>query len=445
MQRRLLVAAGFPVLLFVSIAALYLIRTPAWDNNDEADHVRYVEHIVATGRPPAIGVSNGVESHQPPLYYAVVAAWQRVAGVPVITPSLVAADPAAHDTGGWVLSHDYNESQRQAAFDLRVLRVPSLVFGALTVLAAFAAAQLMFAQRSLSMAIATLVAVWPKFDAVSAAVTNDILGDAVCAWLFVLVLMWQRAKNRHRSVWLSVGIGVLCAAAALTKYTTLPVVGVLGGYFLAVSILRQRWGSALVASASAAMLSGWWFIVEWVKYGDPLAARATTAYLRVAIPALLWPSGTFDLRTLLAYPLHQFVDSIWWDGDWNQLLLPHRLNLLLGTLAAVFIALSLSRRRAIKREYGGDGGGPVPFGFLALGAAAAFLSLVLIATQTTQFEGRYLFVGVIPLAVLLVIGLRSLLGGHARLQLAATWTWPAILVAVNAYVIEHYLLVHGGL
>jgi hypothetical protein len=441
--RRLCVAACLPVVLFLCIAGLYLIRTPAWDNNDEKDHVLYIEHIVATGKPPAIAVANGIESHQPPLYYAIVATWQRVIGVPVITPKLGQPNLAAGDTGGWQVSHVYDAAQRQDAIDLRILRVPSVIFGALTVLAAFLATQLMFGRRDLSVAVAVLVAVWPKFDVVSAAVTNDVLADALCAWLLVLVLVWLRRPDGRTGALLGAGIGAVAACAALTKYTTLPVVGLLGGYFLVRCVLRQRWAPALLACAVGIVLSGWWFAIEWVKYGDPLAATASTTYLRAALPALLWPTPTLDPRILLGYTFQQLLDSVWWDGDWNELLLPHGLNIAICIVGAGSVALSFGRRRAIGRTFGAGTAGR--FWFLVLGLVAALVSLVLVMRETTQAEGRYLFVGIVPLSILLVVGVRSLFGGHARLTIAATWVWPLLLAGINAYVVGYYLLARGGL
>ena len=68
-------------MLFLGVALSMGLLTPAFTNNDEAAHVQYAVYIESHAALPTIGIQNGDESHQPPLYYASVALWMRVTGI----------------------------------------------------------------------------------------------------------------------------------------------------------------------------------------------------------------------------------------------------------------------------------------------------------------------------------------------------------------------------
>src|SRR5436189_5217552 len=76
-------------LVFVALASLVAVKTPAWEPNDEASHVQNIETLVGGHWyriPPAhaccdSGFAN-YELHQPPLYYLLLAGFQRAARQP---------------------------------------------------------------------------------------------------------------------------------------------------------------------------------------------------------------------------------------------------------------------------------------------------------------------------------------------------------------------------
>src|SRR5262249_39045254 len=66
---------------YLGLAVAFSLLTPAWENNDEAQHVQYVEYVARHGSPPHIRLANGTESHQAPLYYYLAAGWQGLLGI----------------------------------------------------------------------------------------------------------------------------------------------------------------------------------------------------------------------------------------------------------------------------------------------------------------------------------------------------------------------------
>src|SRR5215207_6205553 len=72
-------------------AAGLLVATPAWEAADEPDHVKDVETL-ASGDWYRMEPGALREAHQAPLYYAVLAAWQKTWHVPVRTPRPAGAE-----------------------------------------------------------------------------------------------------------------------------------------------------------------------------------------------------------------------------------------------------------------------------------------------------------------------------------------------------------------
>ena len=86
--RQVWLALGFVILVFVALASIIAIRTPAWESADEPDHVYNIETL-ASGHWYGINTRcrnlstvttpscRPRETQQAPLYYLIMAAWQK--------------------------------------------------------------------------------------------------------------------------------------------------------------------------------------------------------------------------------------------------------------------------------------------------------------------------------------------------------------------------------
>ena len=84
------------MILFVVLGTFIAIETPAYESADEPGHVENIETLVSGHwygidsrcglLPPATKYCTGTEAHQAPLYYLLLAGWQRFAGVPAQPP-----------------------------------------------------------------------------------------------------------------------------------------------------------------------------------------------------------------------------------------------------------------------------------------------------------------------------------------------------------------------
>lgn len=433
---------------FLALATTTAWLTPAWEANDEVDHVQYVQSVAA-GEIPVIG--DNIESAQPPLYYAAVAVWMKALG---IDEDFTTEVTPAVQSGGLPelqLEHDYTAAEREAAEAVHWLRLLSVVFGLVTVLCTYLAGRLVGLSTPVTLAATATVALWPKFLLISATVQNDSLVTALCSVLIVLVLRWVRPGTGSGwsagRVGLALAIGLVAGGAALTKYTSLPVVGLLGLVMLGVALRPLRWRRlveiVLVGVAASAVL-GWWLLRNIDRYGDPLASEANAAYLREVLPGLAVSVPFVDGQRFGEFVPRTLLDSTWYTGGWNQFLLPFALNLALTLAAGAALvgALRVSLR-------GGTTGG-TPFlarhsAVLWAALAAGFVALLLIARQTTQAQGRYLFVGMVAIALFLVVGTAELTDVRPRLQQACIWLWPLLMALTSAYAAQRYLVPFAGL
>jgi uncharacterized membrane protein YhaH (DUF805 family) len=445
-----------PLLLsgvYLALALPYSLLTRAWEANDELDHATYIEYVVRHGALPRISALNGHESHQPPLYYLLTAAWQKVLGIPAFTPSGVPnPDVAAESNAGrrfLELLHNYTPAQHQDAVYLHELRLLSVLLGLATVLLSYGCARLVFARAEAALSVGLLVALLPKQLVVDSVVTNDTLVITLCALALFIFLLSEKARRESqepRRRWLMVGLGITLGLAAITKLNSLPLAGLLL-CLTAVPALR-RWrllADSALAVAGALAASLWWFIRNKALYGQFLASRATLSYLKAWLPPLVVPVSWTNTGRFLHFVPSQLFRSVWYDGGWNQFDLPKWMNVLLWILAALSMISAAVMLRA-KRWRGALR--PSVSGLALWGIAGAVVAgiaaVLIIAQTTTQAEGRVGFVGLVGLAILLVLG--TVPGTtQNRFARAAVFAWPAALVAVNIYVFSNYLVPLGGL
>jgi len=436
-----LISAGY-----VLVTAAYSLLTPAWEANDEAAHVAYIEHVVDNNAIPRIGIEAGHEAHQPPLYYVLASLWQRLLGIPAFSP-----DPRPRETAGapivpnraspqLMLSHNYTPTQRTHAIYVHELRAFSVLLGLGTVLITFFVTRVVVRTPEIAAAAAAFVALLPKFNVVSGTVTNDALVIPLCSlalFLALLYLVGDAPSSTRRSAF-ALGMGAALGAAAITKYNSLPLFLVLPfGVLLARVPVRRRLLDLALSVGAAAAVSGWWFARNLDLYGDVLARDASHGYLKETIPGLIAPVPWTDTERFLYFVPERLLQSIWYTGGWNQLFAPFLVNLGLSFLAAVAVFAALralvvgGRRCGIDRRAGA---------LLVLSALAGLVSVLLVAKDANQAEGRIAYVGLTAFAAIAVLGLVEAVGGSPRVRRWSLALWPLILAIFNAYVITQFLV-----
>ena len=446
------------LVVYLGWGLVYSLRTRAWESYDEQAHAQYVEFIVRHHAIPHIGLANGIESHQPPLYYLLAAAWQKLLG---ISPFSNEARPSgAVSFNHLVHAHNYTAIEHTAAVSLHEVRLLSVLLGIVTVLSAYGAGRAMRLPEYLSIAIGMFVALLPKLLVTSSTVTNDALVVPLCGLALYLFLKGERFLSDDEPTkrrLLVLAMGITLGAAALTKFNSLPVAGVL---FLMVLIpvfldTRRRAGSPRSASprirfspqllldaALAAMgfflVSGWWFVRNKHLYGQFLATEKSQDYLRaVYLHPVPW-----NLHLVFSTVPHNLETSVWYGQP--ALGIPHWANYVLDAVAIASVVVGAVSVIAVPRwlrSVSVNQG----WGLIAV-TLAGLLACAAVAQSASFTDGRVLLVAVSAIGCLGVLGVVGVFASVTDgLRFVGAAVWPLLFLLVDVYVLTKFLIPLGGL
>jgi hypothetical protein len=398
-QRANIATLGLALIAFAALAFGYVTLTPIWQNPDEPAHYNYVAFVAHTGGLPELRAGDWdsallerlktgtlqpgdsvasirYESWQPPLFYLLAAP------VFLVGP----ADPASA-----VL--------RLRAFDA--------VLGAITLLIAYAVAREALPDKLAAAVPLTMVGV-PMFTAVSAGVSADPLANLLSA---AILLVFVRGRN-------AVETGAVLGFGLLTKLAL--------AIFVPVALVRgpRPFRTAAITLATTAIVCAPWLVHQVTTYGwtDPLA---TTRHAAVVADQPRFPglSGEY-LGQFLTVTFHSF----WAQFGWMAIVAPDRLYWIWGAVVVLAVAgLVVTWRRFFE---------PV-WRLMLVTLCLALLGYVGYNLTFEQFQGRYLFPALVPIALLLVAGWSACVPPRLR---PAVVVIPATLVGVNAYTLLRVLV-----
>ena len=452
------------IFVYTSIAVTFSLRNRAWNSSDELDHTRYIEYIVKHSAIPRISIENGIESHQPPLYYILMSVWQKLLGIPYFTPSVKFA------SSGNLLhtifsSHPSVIYSRQDALWLHELRLPSIALGLVTVLCAYGAARTIRLPELCAIAIGLFVALQAKELTVATSVTNDALVVPLCALALLFFLLAERARAESqfakRRVYAS-SMGLVLGAAAITKFSSLAVAVILVVLITVPTfapIRTRRWFTrsadsnairgrytgapflidSLLAVAAFLAASGWWFVRNRSLYGQFLATRASQNYLRFfGLHSQPWSVG----RLFQSFP-NLLAESMW-SGvryevppQWLSITLSMlaAISVLVGAIALLFSPQAVSRSLTRLQSFGVVG--------CIVGGLVTFL---LIWQNFNQGDARVALVSIIALSMTAVLGMvRLITRVSSKLWWLGLAVWPIALAGADLYFFFSYLLPYGGI
>lgn len=393
------VALGIVVGVFAALSLSIAVATPAWEANDEPDHVRNVERLVA-GEWYRIEPGAGFEAHQAPLYYAALAGWQALLGAPARLPQppLKAAEDGV---GRGIFQHDVatdGEDQRLVG----MLRLPNIALGILTIVLTASAARRLSDDPWTPVVAAALVAGVPKFVFLSGVVNNDNLSNTLGAALTlsaVAVVARGRPAGR-RALAAAAALGALVGLLVVTKLSAVTLgLGAAAAVLFLGTTAAQRVRLVAALAVGALVTCGWWLVQNQVRYGDPLAAGATKDHLRELFPPLFVVDPPLR-QAFLTLP-QGIYESFWYTSGWNQFSWQWwaYVPLWLGLAAALAgLVVRASRTRP-----------PAPHLVVLVVLAVSALSTIwILGLQTSQTQARVAFMGLPAIACLAAAGLERL-------------------------------------
>lgn len=393
------VALASVMIVFVFLGIVIAVKTPAYESSDEPGHVQNIETLVSghwygmssTCKGSAgLFSCSGDEAQQGPLYYLVMAGWQKLVDVPAHAPFRGQLNPGIFfGSKEWFKHHSAADHKF-----LLWLRLPNLILGVLTVLFAYLSIRLITRDPWTPVVAAMLVAFLPRFVFLSPFVTNDNLVDLLGAVVVFLSLRYAKVPSSWRMMW----VGALFGLLITTKLSTLT----LGLAILALACLVPGWVSrvrfAVIGLGSALVVSSWYLVQNTVRYGDPLAHTATIRYLAKLNGLGAGFFGTYKvvdpLKHVFVSVPNRIVQSFWYQSGWNRSHWPWDVNV------AITIAFACALTGLIGRHV-------EPRTLFSLGALAiaALLSVWGVSFQTGTYQARYAYFGLVAICGLAALGL----------------------------------------
>ncbi len=420
---------------YLVAGALYARYTPAWQTPDEPAHYNYARQVAEAGccprieagdwssaylaqltsrrfAPELLGELESIqyEDHHPPLYYLLA--------------SLV---------------------YRLSAGELIALRLFSVALGAAVIgLSYLISRRILPGQPQVALGVMALVAFLPQHLSMMSAVNNDALAELIVG----LALLWllRFLDSDEVPIW---QLGLIVGLALITKITI---------YFLALLAplaIWLKWRSAhtsprallrslAVCALVAGVIGGAWWLRNIGKYSFPdflgLAAhdRAVADQPRTA-DFIAEHGGVTYLRDMLSTTFKSF----WGQFGWMALPLDNVLGgwiyRAFGLLAIAGLsgALLSNTRRGTEKEDQLR----IPIStwvVLLVTLLIVLLQFGYYNIEFQQWQGRYLFPALIPIAFLLVYGLE-----YWRARLLGRWEsarWLIPLAMMSLFALDLYLL-----
>ena len=398
------------ILAYITLGALYAIRTPLWQAPDEPAHFNYIRAIGETGTWPILQSGDynqdyleqikaakfpasmsidaiRYESYQPPLYYlaATPVYWMaRAGGIHVMVISL---------------------------------RLFSVLLGAILLFVAYNIIHDIFPDDSF-LALATMgtLATIPMHIAVTASISNDTASELILA-----LILWLAIRRAHNNIddkrFIILG-GILFGAALVTKTTTyLPgLVLLIGAEWARIQTSKLRITNyelriLMLLFALAILISAPMFLRNMLTYGitDPLGlARHDSVVL--GQPTTAQMISQYGFNHILFEVLAVTFKSFWAQFGWMGVLVNDRIYTALFVLVGmalfgvVLFAWKIFRQRNLLSTAQWWS-----VALLAAMLATAIAAYIGYNFKFFQLQGRYLFPATTAISFFLVIGLREIM------------------------------------
>jgi 4-amino-4-deoxy-L-arabinose transferase-like glycosyltransferase len=402
------------LLYFVVFAAFFVLVVPPFESPDELGHLAYINFVATRLDLPNQYMLKRTdrdyvsEGHQPPLYYAIVAIFNRA----LLRDHKVDVTPIHNknkvDWGGRfkkvpTFNHAYNNiftswADRASYYLIRLL---SVLIGLINIYFVFKLTRLFLKDSLWALFPAFFMATLPQFVFISGMVNNDNLASlfGTIFLYYCFRLLGSPAKTRNYVL-----AGLFLGLGIFTKLIVFPLLlGMLP--ILVYSYMMNEKVRSIIAKSGLSMMilavltSSGFFIRNMLIYGELFGTRMV---MRTDGAALVHVRSLFDWYFIYPFLPGLFVSFVGALGLLT-LLLPIPVYLFYAAvMLSAIIGLLMSWSRNIQDR--------AKIIFAMLFVVLSFASMIYFNLKIESFQGRYLF-PVLPLmAILIMIGLREIAG-----------------------------------
>ncbi len=434
------------VIIYAAIAVRFSLG-PILEGFDEALHYTYIRYLAEKRQLPGKvwDPESGDESQQAPFYYMLGALVKTPIddrdfstiqhrtnpyhGYEAGTPGNDNKNVRFHPS-----SEDFPYGRSGTALAVHDIRLMSVALGLGTVLASYGVFQALWPARpDLRIFALTVVAFWPAFVYITSTVNNSN-----AAYLTSTVSLWLLLKQlRDGPSWkLSAALGIFLGLAILSKANALFLAFPVG---LAVIFDRRLWRYAPLILGLTLLVGGWWYIRNFMLYGEP---TGYSAYYQRRPEARIRP-GTMTFANWFENMLT--IPNFWAGfGIGAVVVTPEILQFFgaFGLLSVAGMAIWVARHvpRALRREY--DRQSVLIAAVVVVFTAAWIAALGYAITQGAFLrQSRHLFPAIAGLSALITGGLAVFVPNPLRLRATLSGSLillTGILVCLFGYFIPAY-------
>lgn len=416
----------FILIVFLLLGFTYSLVNPLFESPDEDLHFQFVRWLrEGHGLPPALAAPDSPMRQlaaQPPLYY-LLADWLTLPIDLSDASQIIRLNPHAAlnqtetiaNVNHVIHGADYAWPLRGAVFAMRVLRLFSLLLGAVTVSCAYGLAWQVFPnQPAIAQLAALFVATNPQFIFISASVNNDNLLVAATA---LILLLLARTLNRPPTTRRLIGLGLALGLAALTKQSALLLLPLTFIILTAFAMHERSWAYFWqwhgITFGLAFLVAGWWYVRSLLLSGNVFGLRSLFELLP---PRPDWPTwtefvqqGNYAWRSFWAlFGWLNVPPPAWVYVVYNVLAIVG----IVGCLGALIVWWRFNRLRLVERTASehlarAARGSSLKLWLLITWCLIVFVSVWGWATLYPP-QGRYLFPAVAAVAVLWAAGVNTL-------------------------------------
>jgi 4-amino-4-deoxy-L-arabinose transferase-like glycosyltransferase len=401
-------------LLALLLAGGTSLVNPLFEAPDERLHYQFVRYLLDEGALPLQPQDDTLtQYHQPPLYYALgalfVAPVEDTGIEPLPNPFWLTYEPGElhRDNKAQFLPQSaYAFPYYSTALGVHLLRVWSLLLVAGTLLLFLGIARQLWPndpQRQLLLF--ALAGLNPMFLYIGSSANNDNMVVFLATALLWLVI---RGVQEGFTLQLALLTGLVWGLAGLSKITGLFLIAPWAAGLAWDGWRRRAWRNtllyAVVISAVALLLGGWWYLRNIRLYGELFGMERMLDIWGERVP------GEMDWPTLLSTARYA-LDTFWGRFGYGQIVLPPLFYLLFAllTLAGIWGLLRGMRLlwRFLSRGPAEDGAG---VWLVLLATAGVYLPALFyfIWRNPSGANGRYTFPALVAFAAFIVLGLTSL-------------------------------------
>jgi hypothetical protein len=380
---------------FLAQGMYYALDNPLFSKPDEIHHYAYVIYLRAGHGLPVVDTTRfgpdahtavEMEGHQPPIYYATVAAIADVLGLQEKVTIFYRPDYFWKEG---VASRVPTPGLLPIFFAGRFV---SLTCSVVALLSIYLLVRL-FAPWPLAWLSMAFVGLNPQFVFIATSFSNDMA--SVATTHLGLWLLGNGVKNglswRH-----GVMVGIVIGLGTLTKLTGLGLLLPFGVIALGQARKRNTLGPLLLAGLIVLIMDSWWFWRNWLLYRNPFATNLLTVLLGSR-------TGPWS-RAEVQFFFENLWKSYWLDFSPGTLLMAE--PAVYWCLGGMFILSVAGSVMAIQREKTLR-----PLFFLTWGWFwIVFVSFLRLTKDTAIFMGggRLLFPAAVAIGLTTAVGLTTL-------------------------------------